>query len=223
MTELLADCLFCNRRELIIAETPSVFIQLDDAPIVEGHVIVCPRLHYPSMADVPPEVAADADRLLDGLVAIYEKVYGPTVIYEHGRTGQCLRRNPGERICHHSHLHVMPLDVNLAAAVELGQHAPFTSLGELAELAGDVEGYIVAGSSTWGRRYFPVTRPMGPHYLRTLASTQAGVPERADWEANLFTDVSRALQSQAAARLEAFRSELAALGSESAANAEPVS
>jgi diadenosine tetraphosphate (Ap4A) HIT family hydrolase len=222
MTEVLADCLFCNRSELLVVQTPSVFVQLDDAPIVEGHVLLCPRLHYPSMADVPRDVAADADRVLDGVIAVYEEVYGPTIVYEHGRTGQCLRRNPGERICHHAHVHLVPLDADVAAAVELGQHAPFTSLRDLAELAYDVEGYIVAGSSKSGRRYFPVTRPMGPHYLRTLVATLAGVPERADWEVNLFTDTSRAMQSQALASLEAFRSQLTALESEPAVKAESV-
>jgi diadenosine tetraphosphate (Ap4A) HIT family hydrolase len=208
MSEILTDCLFCTRAEKIVAETSSVFVQLDDAPIVEGHVIVCPRLHYPSMADVPTKVAQDADRLLDTVIDIYGRIYGPSVIYEHGRTGQCLRRNPGERICHHSHLHVMPMALDMPGRVELGQSAPFTSLTELAELAGDVEGYIVAGSSTFGRRYFPVTRPMESHYLRTLAATMAGVPDRADWEAHLFTDESKELQRRAQDQLADFQSEL---------------
>ncbi|MEV8509084.1 HIT domain-containing protein [Actinoplanes sp. NPDC051475] len=208
MTEIMDGCLFCVRTDHIVVETEHVFISLDDAPIVEGHVIVCPRLHYPSMADVPAEVARDADRLLDNLIEAYQRIYGPTVIYEHGRTGQCLRRNPDERICHHSHLHMMPLATDLPGSVELSQYADFTSLAELAELAGDVEGYILAGSSLSTRRYFPVTRPLGPHYLRTLASTLAGVPDRADWEAHLFTPESKRLQSQAAEKLAAFAADL---------------
>lgn len=209
MSERLTDCMFCTRTESIVSRTPRVFAQLDDAPIAEGHLLICPSLHYPSLADAPAEITVEIDQLVDALTQVYNKVYGPSVIFEHGRTGHCVRRNPGERICHHAHLHMLPLDGELGELIDIGQRVPFQSLSEVAELAGDIEGYILTGSSASGRYFYPVTRPLESHYLRTVAATMSGDVALADWEELLGTERSGRLKRQAASRLALYAAELA--------------
>ena len=201
MSESLADCLFCNRTEFVVAATDDVFVQLDDAPIVEGHTLICPRLHYPSLADVPASVAASVSMAVRAVTETYEQLYGPTVLFEHGRTGHCVRRNPGERICHHAHLHIVPLDGELTSHIKIGQHVPFQDFADLPALAGDVEGYLLAGSSRQGHHFYPVIQPLGSHYLRTVAARAAGDEALADWEELMNTERSVRLRVAAGRRI----------------------
>lgn len=202
MTDMIDGCLFCNRTEGVLLRTDNLFVQLDDAPLVEGHVLVMPERHFPSIADMPRELADDFDLVCERLSRIYHDEYGDFMLFEHGRTGHCIRRNPGERICHHAHVHVLPLPAEMVDRVSVGQRTAFTSWAEVAELAGDIEGYLVAGAGGSTDRYFyPVTRPLPSHYLRTVAAEFVGDVELADWEQMLGSERSTRLIDVAKGRL----------------------
>jgi diadenosine tetraphosphate (Ap4A) HIT family hydrolase len=202
MAGTIGGCMFCNRSEGVLLRMDNLFVQLDDAPIVEGHALIMPESHFPSVADLPGDLAVKFDEVCDRLRRIYLDEYGAFTMFEHGRTGHCVRRNPGERICHHAHLHVLPLPGDLVSRVDVGQRTPFTSWTQVADLAGDIDGYLVASSADGADSYFyPVTRPLPSHYLRTVAAELAGDLALADWEALIGSAHSAPLITAAMERL----------------------
>lgn len=57
-----ADCVFCKIASgkvsaFIVYEDVDVFCFLDSYPLFPGHVLVCPREHYETIADVPADLA----------------------------------------------------------------------------------------------------------------------------------------------------------------------
>ena len=68
----MPDCLFCSAVAGTLAvqavvETPTVFAFLDHRPVFKGHVLVVPRSHIVTIADLPPDLIgpyfADVQRL----------------------------------------------------------------------------------------------------------------------------------------------------------------
>jgi diadenosine tetraphosphate (Ap4A) HIT family hydrolase len=200
MREMVAGCIFCRRDADIVWSDGDFYLQLDDAPIVEGHALLCPREHYTSIADLPPSLISKLDDLLDELVAAHAAEYGPVVMFEHGRTGHCVRLSKSERMCNHAHLHLLPLDADLDGAVKVGSPIKWRRLSEIVELASDVSGYILVRTGTEGK-FIPVMRSLPPHYLRTVSSSLAGCPELAAWEAVMHTERSQELKARAAEKL----------------------
>ncbi|GAA1369453.1 HIT family protein [Catellatospora chokoriensis] len=217
MTQLLDGCMFCHRTESVIAGGTDFFVQLDDAPIVEGHALVMPRAHYPSIADLPARLRAQLDGWCAALKAVYLEVYGAFALFEHGRTGHCLIRTSQERICHHAHVHVLPLQGDIVQQIQLGQRVHVSDWESIAELAEDIDGYLVAESISSGRVFFPVTSRLPPHHLRTLAAGLAGDGDLADWERMLGTRRSRDLIASAERRLADHARDLPTLLTESMA------
>lgn len=182
MTELAVDCIFCESTAPPVWTGHSVYLLLDVAPLVEGHALVCSRDHLPSSGDVPPDVARELDNVSARLRSIYLKEYGAFTMFEHGRTGHCIRHRPEERACNHLHVHVLPLPGDLLAEVGLSQRVEWTSWAEVGELAQDIDGYVLVETVAAGRLFFPVARTLEPHYLRTRAATVIGDPDAGDWE-----------------------------------------
>src|SRR5258708_37094748 len=53
--ELNTSCAFCARETLapLLAETEHFFLLADHAPLVEGHLLIIPRAHYPCIGPLP--------------------------------------------------------------------------------------------------------------------------------------------------------------------------
>jgi histidine triad (HIT) family protein len=58
----VSSCVFCaiaagekNDQPIVAADEHTVAF-LDVRPVLKGHVLVIPRLHYPTLADLPPEL-----------------------------------------------------------------------------------------------------------------------------------------------------------------------
>lgn len=95
-------CDFCKiiKKELdtdIVYETERNIVFLDYAPINEGHVLICPKLHADSIVDMPAETLAEICELIKKIVKVYEK--------EYGAKGYSVMQNGGE-CCEYGHFHV---------------------------------------------------------------------------------------------------------------------
>jgi diadenosine tetraphosphate (Ap4A) HIT family hydrolase len=97
-----ATCVFCDRAalEIVLAETEHFFVLADNAPLVEGHMLIVPRQHYACFGAVPSSL--DEELLaLKALVARFcAETYRPASFFEHGVFGQSVP---------HAHLHAVPL------------------------------------------------------------------------------------------------------------------
>lgn len=182
MAETFDECVFCQSAGLGLWRSESLYVLLDIAPMMEGHLLICSADHQPSAADLPAEVADELDEVCDWIRSLYLRSYGAFAAFEHGRTGHCVRLTPDERICHHMHIHVMPLAADLTADIGLSQRTTWQSWRQVAELGADTEGYLVVDSDQAGRQFYPVTHSLAPHYLRTKVGGRIGAADRADWE-----------------------------------------
>ncbi|NDY56905.1 HIT family protein [Desulfovibrio sulfodismutans] len=102
------DCLFCKilRGEIPCAkiyETAAVLAFLDIAPIRPGHALVIPKVHAPSLWELPADIGGD-------LVAALQ-VVGRAVREATGATGINVVMNNGAsagQLVLHAHFHVIP-------------------------------------------------------------------------------------------------------------------
>jgi diadenosine tetraphosphate (Ap4A) HIT family hydrolase len=198
MSEPAANCIFCLRTRSVMLRTDELYVQLDDAPIVEGHALIVPNKHYASIADTPAAVLAELDRVCDLFRENYYREYGHFAMFEHGRTGHCLVSTSDEQICHHAHVHVLPLPRDMAMGISLRQKVMFSDWTEVPELAKDIDGYLIVQSSSRQKIFYPVTRQLESHYLRKIAAALINDPGRADWQRLLHTRPSLAMIERAA-------------------------
>lgn len=215
MTQRVPGCVFCADLDQVLWRGDGLYILPDISPLVDGHALICAVRHHPSAADLPTAEARELDLVCERLRSGYLREYGTFAMFEHGRTGHCLRRRPEERICHHMHVHVLPLPGDLVAASGFGQHSTWRRWADVADLGRDTDGYAVVESVDSGRYFFPVTHALAPHYLRSRAADLVGDPTLADWErrADLPPDSERLRDNRE--RLCSVLSELSSMSMES--------
>jgi ATP adenylyltransferase len=104
-------CLFCSLkgrkpgpRNLVLASTPGVLVMLNLYPYNVAHVMVAPRKHRGSLADLTPEEAVELTDWLGRVETALKRSYRP-----HGfNLGMNLGRTAGAGVLGHLHWHVVP-------------------------------------------------------------------------------------------------------------------
>ncbi|MCS5509371.1 hypothetical protein NY546_08710 [Curtobacterium flaccumfaciens pv. flaccumfaciens] len=175
------ECVFCDDNPRTVWAADGWKICSDPAPIAPGHLLLFTEAHYPSAADIEDEVSETLDRLHAALTSTLTADNTRFVVFEHGRTGHCIRSRPGERLCHHAHIHFIPTDVRLLDLVPFSQREAVSRWSEVAELGAETDGYALIGDER-GIQFVPISHDLEPHYLRTVLADAVGAPERADWE-----------------------------------------
>lgn len=106
MSETPPDCVFCNIAGAILPahivyEDRDFFAFLDDHPLFPGHVLLCPRVHYATLYDLPPEKGASAMHTMQLLARAVESALDAdgTFIAINNRVSQSVP---------HLHIHIVP-------------------------------------------------------------------------------------------------------------------
>jgi diadenosine tetraphosphate (Ap4A) HIT family hydrolase len=194
-------CLFCDGRDKAIWAGAGFYLLLDVAPLIEGHSLLIPDDHYSCAADLPGELLDQLDELSAWFRRVYDDTYRTVTMFEHGRTGHCLRRHSNEQMCNHMHIHLLPMAEDITPQIGLGQRTRWSSWRELAAIAADADGYVLTDTPQSGRYVCPVTRSLVPHYLRSRAAEALGEEDRADWEELLRRGSTDAMVESARLRL----------------------
>lgn len=105
---MATDCIFCKiaAGEIPCAkvyESETCLAFLDIAPVNEGHVLVLPKAHHPTMLDVPSELGGD---LFEAMTAV-----GKALMQVTGADGFNVMQNNHEaagQLVHHLHFHMIP-------------------------------------------------------------------------------------------------------------------
>ena len=137
------ECVFCGvtkrgAEASIVVRTPTVTAFMDRYPVAEGHSLVVPNNHYPSLGDVPGEVSADLWQVATRLVAAVRGRSAPAVML-HLSDGKA-----ADQDVPHVHLHVIPRHPGDAVRVYLPGRKP--SREELDTVAVDLARKITRGS-----------------------------------------------------------------------------
>ena len=95
------NCAFCRRNDIasILKETPNFLVAADHAPLVEGHLLIIPKGHYPCYGAVPSELDSELLALKREVAHFLDHFYAPAVFWEHGIFRQTV---------FHAHLHCFP-------------------------------------------------------------------------------------------------------------------
>src|SRR5258708_7550995 len=85
-------------------------------PLVRGHVLLCPKIHFKSFAQIPSTLEAELDGMKKRLASLLRQTYGQRIHYfEHGSAKRA--QHPMCTV-EHAHLHFVPTDVEIWSDIE---------------------------------------------------------------------------------------------------------
>jgi histidine triad (HIT) family protein len=102
----VVDCLFCaivagDRPAHHVLDTEHVVGFLDARPVFKGHVLLVPRQHYETLADLPPD-------LLSPLFGAAQRVSGAVIEAYDAQGSFVALNNVISQSVPHLHVHVVP-------------------------------------------------------------------------------------------------------------------
>ena len=106
------ECVFCEEAAGNLAEGETLLVRMGAAavailnkyPYSSGHLMVAPRRHVSSLAELTDEEALEIHRLAVAAIGALDRVYGPGGF----NLGWNLGHIAGAGIADHVHLHVVP-------------------------------------------------------------------------------------------------------------------
>jgi ATP adenylyltransferase len=105
------ECVFCAKpkvtddsEEHIVARSTFVYVTLNLYPYNNGHAMVIPYAHVPSMEHLPTEGLTDLMLMTNKTIAALRKVYTPHAF----NVGANIGKAAGAGIAGHFHLHIVP-------------------------------------------------------------------------------------------------------------------
>jgi diadenosine tetraphosphate (Ap4A) HIT family hydrolase len=110
------ECFLCDPDgSLVYAHSHSFFAMLGWGAVVEGYSLIATKEHIPSMFDIRDELVPELNDFTAAIRTRLARLYGPSVITEHGRIGLCELMSNHEPHCFHAHRLVFPVDVDLSS------------------------------------------------------------------------------------------------------------
>ena len=104
-------CVFCralragrDRENLVLYRGRANFVILNKYPYNNGHLMIVPTAHLPSIQEAAPEALGELMDLAVRCEAALRRIYSPTGI----NLGMNLGRSAGAGIAGHFHMHVVP-------------------------------------------------------------------------------------------------------------------
>ena len=98
------ECIFCARREYVVAEGERCFVMLNAYPYTNGHVMVSPYEHVPSLEQLDDATLLELMTLVRRSLGAIRGAYGP----EGFNIGVNQGKVAGAGIEEHVHVHVVP-------------------------------------------------------------------------------------------------------------------
>jgi ATP adenylyltransferase len=105
------DCIFCNRHDevdgpenLILFRRSKAFVILNRYPYTNGHMMIVPTKHVPSLIDLKEETLAELIVLTKDALRALREVYGA----ESFNIGVNIGEAAGAGVSEHVHIHVVP-------------------------------------------------------------------------------------------------------------------
>ena len=143
---------------------------------VAGYLIMVPRIHVQSFAELGPGSLARASDLVTEMRGRLADHFGPSVLFEHGSHGAA----PGGACIDHAHWHIVParhqVDL-LAGSSGVADLHQFHDLAAYSQVP-----YLMAQQEGMATRVLP--NPSVPsQFMRRRLAAHLGVPDHWDWAA----------------------------------------
>ncbi|MFC3899084.1 hypothetical protein ACFOWZ_47115 [Lentzea rhizosphaerae] len=159
--------------------TANFEVLADMSPLVTGHLLLLPRKHYLSFAQVLGHHPGETEELLDDIAAIYRETFGEPLILEHGsgideESHACIT---------HAHLHLLPADADAVddLLVQDGlSYVDLESITELREAPWPESAYFLRHHRGRSRVYVP-NGNQKRQYLRSIVATTLDIPDP-EWD-----------------------------------------
>jgi ATP adenylyltransferase len=105
-------CIFCNAlakkedspKNLIVQRGQRAFVIVNLYPYTNGHIMVAPMAHQPSLELLDPETRAEMMELVSQAIVILKKIYHPQAF----NMGANIGKAAGAGVPDHVHLHIVP-------------------------------------------------------------------------------------------------------------------
>jgi ATP adenylyltransferase len=98
------ECIFCARRDYVVAEGERCFVMLNAYPYTNGHVMVSPYEHVPTLEQLDDDTLLELMTLVRRSLGAIRDAYGP----EGFNIGVNEGKAAGAGIEEHVHMHVVP-------------------------------------------------------------------------------------------------------------------
>ncbi len=186
-------CRFCTLPEpdRIALRTDNFVVLMGLGPIAIGYCLILTRKHYASFAELPKGQLSEFLQVAEAVQFTQRKVFGASVLFEHGRNGGCLPHGHDDELCYHAHMHLLPTAANLADAVSADYSLQvLADWKDLSRKARRNSYLLVQDGKDLNCIINPQALP--PRYLRTKAAEQVlNDAALADWQAFPSYDLVR--------------------------------
>lgn len=159
--------------------TANFEVLADMSPLVTGHLLLLPRKHYLSFAQVLGDHPGETEELLSDITMMYRETFGEPLILEHGsgvdeETHACIT---------HAHLHLLPADASAVDELLIRDELSYVDLESITELRNapwPESPYFLRHHRGRSRVYVP-NGNQKRQYLRSVVGTTLNIPDP-EWD-----------------------------------------
>jgi ATP adenylyltransferase len=175
---------FAKQWNIPLIESPNFRVLPSLGALVEGWVLISPRQHFLSVGALPTALLPELQELKETVREHLTSIYGPVCMFEHGPAKE--QRNVGCGV-DHAHLHMVPVDFDLSAAVT--PYLPRDSrlheanLTDCQAASRDGEDYLYLEQPI-GQGRIARHRDLGSQLFRRAIAAHLGVPGEFNWRTN---------------------------------------
>src|ERR1041384_1140034 len=153
-----------------------------------GYCLFMPVEHVTSFAMLPEHDLCNAAYIMEDHRLTLEKVFGKTIMAEHGSGGYCKR---GASCCDHAHLHLIPILGQEEQICDIykeigGPPKLLFSLASIKEFAG--EPYILLSPEVGVYWVWTNTDNFRRQFVRWAVARVFGIEEQYDWREHSFSE-----------------------------------
>jgi diadenosine tetraphosphate (Ap4A) HIT family hydrolase len=161
----------------VIVESNSLVVVAGLGALVEGYVLILPKIHYLSIGAIPPSEMAELMKVKDKVRSLIGQLYGPVTLFEHGtspshQAGGCIN---------HAHLHVFPCNADFRPHLGIHVEHRLSAIDELSEFASASIPYLYYENADGDMFAYEVSEHLPSQYLRRIWAKSIGKPQEWDW------------------------------------------
>jgi diadenosine tetraphosphate (Ap4A) HIT family hydrolase len=162
-----------------ISSTENFELLADMSPLTVGHLLLLPKTHYLSFAQIVRDQVNEVTELLTRLVVLYTTTFGRPLVLEHGSTFDV----DHQACITHAHLHLLPVDGEAVDDLLLKDgldYRDLASFGDLGVTPWPESAYFLRYYDGRCRVYLP-TVSQKRQYLRSVVGSVLSI-EDPEWD-----------------------------------------